>query len=247
MYIICPNCNKHNRLDEVYCNQCGNKIAGLPGTDNNDRAIVTEDAETNTSGIVIVCDACGSENALDSGYCRNCGQFFPKQSKALDASSMSSAVEPVSLPTPQVNQLAKDVQNPALDSVPTLAQQPPSSQTFSRQLVIKKTGACLAIPASNSEIIIGRSDPVSDLFPEIDLEPYDPLGEGVSRLHARLTIENGQVFIEDLKSVNYTHVNGQRLEPGHKLILRPGDEIILGRMRLVYDVQPTFPMNSEPT
>ena len=48
----------------------------------------------------------------------------------------------------------------------------------------------------------------------------------VSRHHARVSLQNGQVFVEDLGSTNGTYVNDQPIQ-GRRLIA-PGDRIRLG-------------------
>ncbi len=51
-----------------------------------------------------------------------------------------------------------------------------------------------------------------------------PIDSGqVSRYHAKITIENGQVIVEDLRSTNGTYVNGRRLAQPQAIVL--GDEI----------------------
>ena len=48
----------------------------------------------------------------------------------------------------------------------------------------------------------------------------------VSKQHARLSIEDGRAYIEDLHSTNGTSVNGKLID--HKTALRRGDRIGLG-------------------
>lgn len=102
------------------------------------------------------------------------------------------------------------------------------------RFVVQTTNAALPIPPGKAEIIIGREDPVSGTFPDVDLEAHDGLNQGVSRRHAKITVENGQVVIEDLNTVNHTHLRGQQLVPGQKFPLNNGDEVVLGRLRLIY-------------
>lgn len=52
----------------------------------------------------------------------------------------------------------------------------------------------------------------------------------VSRLHARLTLEEGSLFLEDLNSTNHTFVNNQRITG--KTQLHHGDELSLGGLRI---------------
>ena len=98
-------------------------------------------------------------------------------------------------------------------------------------LVVVGAGASLPLPAA-SQAIIGRSDPVSKFYPDIDLNPYGALDQGVGRRHARIFVQGGQVLIEDLDSINGTLVNGQRVLPFQSRALADGDQITLGRMLL---------------
>ncbi|MCM1026933.1 MAG: FHA domain-containing protein [Roseburia sp.] len=56
----------------------------------------------------------------------------------------------------------------------------------------------------------------------------------VSRLHARITEENGVFYIEDLNSTNGTFKNGLRLQPYEKREMEEGDEIQVGRIALIF-------------
>ncbi len=98
--------------------------------------------------------------------------------------------------------------------------------------MVQGTNASLPLPPGKTEIVIGREDPVSNVFPEIDLTAHGGDEGGVSRRHARIVIQGAQVFIEDLNSTNYTYVNQQRLVPGQPHPLNDGDEIRLGRVKL---------------
>jgi serine/threonine-protein kinase len=76
--------------------------------------------------------------------------------------------------------------------------------------------------------LVGRSDPHSNIFPEIDLTKFDPHTK-VSRKHARIWRTGGVFLIEDLGSVNGTVVNDAvRLAPRQPRGLESGDRIRLG-------------------
>jgi pSer/pThr/pTyr-binding forkhead associated (FHA) protein len=82
---------------------------------------------------------------------------------------------------------------------------------------------------SELESQIGRWDADGGIFPDIDLDADDPEAK-VSRRHARISLNNGQYFVEDLGSTNGTFVNrGKRLMPGIRQALNDGDEIIVGK------------------
>lgn len=82
-------------------------------------------------------------------------------------------------------------------------------------------------------IVIGRSDPVASFNPDLDLTPYRGQEHGVSREHATIKRGDKALFIEDLGSTNGTRINGFELEPNHPYRLRDGDEMELGRVRIV--------------
>ncbi|MBI4854758.1 MAG: protein kinase [Acidobacteria bacterium] len=82
--------------------------------------------------------------------------------------------------------------------------------------------------------LIGRVDPHTGIFPEVDLSTYDPETK-VSRRHARVYREGGQFLVEDLSSVNGTIVNGTfKLYPKQPRVLQNGDEIRLGETVLKF-------------
>lgn len=56
----------------------------------------------------------------------------------------------------------------------------------------------------------------------------------VSRMHARITREGKEYFLEDLNSTNGTFKNGLRLQPYEKRKLESGDELKCGRVTLIF-------------
>lgn len=87
-------------------------------------------------------------------------------------------------------------------------------------------------------ISLGRIDPASDVFPEIDLTPDGDLAKSVSRRHVGIFIQNGAIVVEDLASVNGTFVNGKRLAPYLPEPLHDGDVLQLGRLLIEVRIQP---------
>jgi serine/threonine-protein kinase len=80
--------------------------------------------------------------------------------------------------------------------------------------------------------LIGRTDPLSNIFPEVDLSRFDPQTK-VSRRHARIWREGEAFLVEDLGSVNGTVINDIiRLEPRHPRSLDSGDRIRMGETTL---------------
>jgi hypothetical protein len=92
-------------------------------------------------------------------------------------------------------------------------------------------------PLEDGHNLIGRWDPETGSFPEVDLEQDDPEAK-ISRKHAMIIIENGKITVEDIGSLNGTYVNrGNRLIPGSPLEVKSGDELIIGKtfLKLVID------------
>jgi pSer/pThr/pTyr-binding forkhead associated (FHA) protein len=86
--------------------------------------------------------------------------------------------------------------------------------------------------------LIGRWDPETGSFPEVDLDADDPEAK-ISRKHALTRIEGGKITVEDIGSLNGTYVNrGQRLQPGSPAEIKNGDEVIIGKTFLKLVVEP---------
>jgi pSer/pThr/pTyr-binding forkhead associated (FHA) protein len=100
--------------------------------------------------------------------------------------------------------------------------------------VIQASNVSLAIPPGKQAIVIGREDPVSGVFPDIDLDPHGGHEAGVGRRHAQLILQGSQLYIEDLDSVNGTVVNKEKLAPRQPHLLNHGDELRFGKMVLMY-------------
>lgn len=120
----------------------------------------------------------------------------------------------------------------ALKAAPAPAAVTPPSLGGPR-LVVSASGAEIPLPAK-SEIIVGREDPVSGIYPDVDLTPHGGEEGGVSRRHARIVVDGGNYFVVDLDSTNFTFVNKQKLTPGTQQQVQPGEEIRFGRVAVVF-------------
>lgn len=101
------------------------------------------------------------------------------------------------------------------------------------RLVIISTGAELPLP-DQEEITVGREDPSSGIFPDVDLTPYGGEEGGVSRRHARMLFVNDEYFVEDLQSTNFTKLDGQRLPAHVRERLEDGARIDFGRVATIF-------------
>jgi hypothetical protein len=164
----------------------------------------------------VSCPNCGSPVQPADVFCDNCGQ----------------ALTPSGFPSePQI-----PVTFESDPSLPIAKPQPPAPavSVVSPRLVVQASGATLNLAPGKNEYLIGREDPVSGSFPDVDLVPYGGEEGGVSRRHAQILRRGVQFSIEDLNSVNYTFVNRQKVAPGVPHPLNDGDEIRLGRVVLQF-------------
>lgn len=82
------------------------------------------------------------------------------------------------------------------------------------------------------ENLVGRRDPMSNIFPEVDLSKFDPQTK-ISRRHARIWRDGNKFLVEDLGSSNGTILmpvinDAFRLVPNQPHILTNGDKLKLG-------------------
>jgi eukaryotic-like serine/threonine-protein kinase len=101
------------------------------------------------------------------------------------------------------------------------------------RLVVTGTAELDATFLLNKETnLVGRTDPQSNIFPDIDLSKFDPETK-ISRRHARIWREGETFLVEDLGSVNGTVVNDSvRLGPRQPRPLTSGDRLRLGETTL---------------
>ncbi|MDA8424467.1 MAG: FHA domain-containing protein [Nitrospiraceae bacterium] len=92
-------------------------------------------------------------------------------------------------------------------------------------------GSTLEIP-SKEEVMIGREDPISEVFPDVDLTGLGGMEKGVSRKHAVIHREGADYTVEDMGSTNGTFVNKKRIQPHAPQTIKPGDEVRFGKLAL---------------
>jgi len=158
------------------------------------------------------CPSCGAQVRPDDTFCEFCG---------------AALVAPENPPVPATQ--AAPAPTPVAPAAPVA---PPSPAARPR-LVVVATGVEIPLAAS-AETLVGREDPYSSVFPDVDLTPHGGVDGGVSRRHFRITVSGAQYLIEDLNSTNFTLLNRQRVEPGKPTPIADGDEIRAGRVQLTF-------------
>jgi hypothetical protein len=236
--IKCTECGYENMDGLDYCDGCGAKLAASEGAP---AAAVAPAPAHEAAPSVHASDqpAAGTAPTAVSGGAIDAN---PAEHPASEAAALTNANEAAGT---------------------TEGEPPPSSEAKTGEIMPSPAAAPAAAPASaapfkakfkilrgapeerkghefqleGGQNFIGRWDPETGSFPEVDLERDDPEAK-ISRKHALVIIEGSKITIEDIGSLNGTYVNrGNRLIPGTPLEIKAGDEVIIGKtfLKLVVD------------
>jgi hypothetical protein len=185
---------------------------------------------------MITCDRCKTENLDGSQYCDECGAPLRPNGRPVigqkphsngDGQNGSHASLPDQRPEFVSGRVSGRLNVGAVKQ---------SARPHARLVIEKGRSSGKQFMLSDVEAHIGRWDADGGVFPDVDLDTDDPEAK-VSRRHARITLTNGQYFLEDLGSTNGTFINrGKRLPPGQRQALCDGDEIIVGKTFLRFHI-----------
>ncbi|HEV2762087.1 MAG TPA: FHA domain-containing protein [Pyrinomonadaceae bacterium] len=201
---------------------------------------------------MITCERCNTRNLEGSQYCDECGALLeggPPASRPYGGSPSdngartrvemfaSTGGEPSAPPEPPRVTPAPAEAAPAQGRAGLAAAAGAYVDGPHAKLVIHRGRSVgKEFLLSEDETHIGRWDADGGIFPDVDLDADDPEAK-VSRRHARITGRGGQYYIEDLGSTNGTFINrGRRLLPGDRQPLNDGDEVIVGKTFLRFQV-----------
>jgi hypothetical protein len=212
---------------------------------------------------MIKCSECGYENIDGLDYCDGCGAKLTAAPAPAAESGGAAAPEPVAQPEPAAEPAPvaaaeeapaapppseaptgeiKPPPEPSVTAAAPAAEPPPASaaagsSSRAKLQVVRGGRKGQEFPLENGNNLVGRWDPETGAFPEVDLDQDDPEAK-ISRKHALIRFEAGKITVEDIGSLNGTYVNRQpRLLPGNPVELKSGDEIIIGKtfLKLVVD------------
>ncbi len=191
----------------AFCDECGEPLSGAAPVAVAEAPQAAPAVAAAPAGTEI-CPSCGAVNPAGESFCSNCGSM-------LGAPAAAAVAAPAPVDT-------------AVPAAPVMTAAPAA-------LVAR-----LIVEADNQEfdlsgkdiVLIGREDAVSNIFPDVDLTPHGGEEGGVSRMHARIFVENGQYMLEDENSTNFTFLNRQKLTAKTPTPLHDDDEIKLGRVLL---------------
>jgi pSer/pThr/pTyr-binding forkhead associated (FHA) protein len=162
---------------------------------------------------MIKCPVCQTEHPENTLFCDECGSYLLGGNQIeTDPLAVAEVTWREGEETPEAP--GEDVTSP-----------------LSLKLTIPDSRRDVEVPLTK-EVNIGRLDPASASFPDVDLTSDGGLEKGVSRRHAKITRRGREVFIEDLGSINGTFLNRKKLTPYLPQALKSGDELQLGKLIL---------------
>ncbi len=205
---------------------------------------------------MIKCGECGYENMDGLDYCDGCGAKLAAGTAAPAAAPAAAAPEAAPAAAPaESTEAAPAAEAPSAEvpksEAPTGEIKPEAAPEsapataaaagvpFKAKLSVVRGGRKgQEFPLEDGNNLIGRWDPETGSFPEVDLDADDPEAK-ISRKHALIRIDGGKITIEDIGSLNGTYVNRQpRLSPGSPAEIKSGDEVIIGKTFLKLVVEP---------
>lgn len=250
--ITCPQCGTQNQPGAAFCDNCG---ASLPRAG---AAPAPAPAAAPAAGGA-TCSQCGHPITFGEAFCDNCGAAITAAPapvapvpQPMAPAPQPMAPAPVAAPpvggmiqcsacgasVPAGQAFCDNCGKPLAGQLPAVQQPPaftpaPQPVPGMRPRLVAANGAQFDL-TGKSQAIIGREDPVSGIFPDVDLTPHGGDAGGVSRRHAKLAFNGFQWTVEDMNSTNFTFVNNQKLNPGVPQPLNNGDQLRLGKVVLTF-------------
>lgn len=204
--IPCLNCGYQNPEGATHCEACYTSL----------------DMAKNHSN----CPNCGATLQQEANFCSQCGfklvQTSPNFSPAnmIPSNSSTNAQSPpseglVATQTPESSDHRPDAKKDA-DKQP--------------KLLHLQTNAIFSLANNLTPICLGK--PNEHTPPDVDLSGL-PDSDIISRVHARIIVQEGNYYLEDAGSSNGTYLNNKPIKANKLRALKPGDKISLGKGDLV--------------
>jgi pSer/pThr/pTyr-binding forkhead associated (FHA) protein len=166
---------------------------------------------------MITCPFCGAQHVANTVFCGECGGFLMEDD--------SPATDPLNIVEESTLQEGSDE---AVSNGQTEISDASETPSVIR-LVIAETDREIESDLEQ-DLLLGRRDPSTDTYPDVDLTHDRGAENGVSRRHAQLTKRAGKILLEDSGSINGTFVNGHRLVAYLPQVVHHGDQIKLGKL-----------------
>lgn len=173
-----------------------------------------------------ICPQCGYENPEGEPYCVDCGYHIHGD---------------FTLTEVRTTRAMGQILFPPDETSAAIAEIKPTAGMFALRV-----GEDIAYLPMSRPLTLGRGKTSLRMTDMFDLDPYDAYHKGVSRSHAEIRLEAGELMIVDLGSMNGTFLNRHRLEPNKPYPLFTGDQIRLATIDIhVYLSSSPIPLETE--
>ncbi|MCD7763127.1 MAG: FHA domain-containing protein [Lachnospiraceae bacterium] len=199
-YKICPACGTRNAPTLLECVACEADLTRVKITDEEAEKI--EEAANKAD-----------QKLLDSKDEQNESYHAPRLIRLCDCGAKNPAN------SRKCSVCHEDISDitPTPDAVDIVIDINGGETASNSTIVLGSLDGQFAYKITSSEITVGREEAMSE---------YLGLKRYVSRTHAKLTVEDKELYIENLSKTNFTYVNNQKISG--KVKLKDGDEIGLG-------------------
>jgi uncharacterized OB-fold protein len=208
-----------------------------------EQAVVAEEAEVIEEPVLVEeeaapaeaeelrCPVCGAIVLPEQRFCASCGAALPA---AQAAAPQETAAQGAGTQPPAAGAAAAEgaAAEEAVAEEAVAVPEPVAPAATGPYLEVADSGAYIPL-IEQPELLIGRVDDVSGIYPDVDMTPHGGEEGGVSRRHALLGHERGAWYIVDLDSTNGTYVNGVEIAPQVHVPVEDGDQIGLGDAEVV--------------
>ncbi len=165
-------------------------------------------AEAESESIALTCPVCGLVNRPGELACSRCGTILAPGGTTRKLGATDEPAKQTAWPTGDV----------------IVTEQEP--------IILEIEGQEIKVPVADMVTVGRASDVPDDSRPDVDLSQFGAGDKGVSRKHIKIKRKNILVYVADLGSTNGTLLNGRRLIPNAERLLRNGDELQLGRLKV---------------
>ncbi len=178
---------------------------------------------------MIDCPNCHHQEMVGSLFCSECGAKLVTADLPTTQNISAMGATGQSISARGVDTLSFQIRAKPASHHVTEPRAAPHDVALSLRLMESGKGIELT---GQTEFTIGRVAEGQLILPDVDLSEFQAYGQGVSRLHATLKVNNQRVFITDLGSSNGTRINGQKIMPNIDFPLNHGDMIALGKFKM---------------
>jgi hypothetical protein len=224
----CPFCHFDNEDGALFCEQCKSDLAGVDNASPVHSSHPVVSAHGPSAGIETVplvapmVDAVAAEAVV--------AEMYVAEAVPIEAMTPADSVVPLVMPMSATPEAPPEHAAEAPAPAPAAPAEPLPPGAEPRLLVLRGQKRNVEYPIYEGHNFIGRADekPV-----DIDLEDQEPPDRvWSSRQHAMISLDNGQLSIEDLNSSNGTFVNRSKIYPAQPVPLKANDVVQIGTVQL---------------